>query len=449
MQAQFEGDEADLYIRVGEHNGIIYLDLADDHNRAVKLAPGKPWVVVSDPPVRFRRPPGMLPLPVPIAGGSLDTLRGLINVRSERNWILLASWLVGTLRVQGPHPLLFIVGQQGSAKSFLTKTLRYLIDPHQAQALSEPKNVQDLMVTAGGHWVMPFDNVSKIRPWLSDTFCQIATGISLSKRKLYTDDGESVLTACRPVIINSIDEVISRGDLLDRTLQIELCQIEEATRRDEAALRGEIERLRPIILGALLDAASGAMARMPLIPTSGLPRMVDFARFAIAAEPHIGVPAGSFLTAYRGMALDAAWHIIECDPLAAAIHDLMAQGGEFHGTVSELLVGLEDYRVDPKSKKLRQLPASPESLGHRLRRIMPNLKRVGIEIVIEPRTKCHRLIRIRMHGGDPAAESQRLDPLAGDDRGDSDDSFVGTITPYTEGAKSLEFISPILEGDTR
>src|SRR5438552_16193351 len=60
-QAQFEGPERAVHVRLAEHAGHIYLDLADECWRAVEIAPDG-WRVVWVPPVRFRRVAGMLSL---------------------------------------------------------------------------------------------------------------------------------------------------------------------------------------------------------------------------------------------------------------------------------------------------------------------------------------------------------------------------------------------------
>jgi len=72
-QAQFDAPERAIYVRVAEHAGHIYLDLADEAWRAVEIGPGG-WRVIGSPPVRFRRPAGMLPLPVPEPGRSIEAL---------------------------------------------------------------------------------------------------------------------------------------------------------------------------------------------------------------------------------------------------------------------------------------------------------------------------------------------------------------------------------------
>ena len=68
-RAQFDAPERTVNIRVAEHAGRLYVDLADEHWRAVVIGPDG-WRVIGCPPVRFRRSPGMLLLPVPERGGS-------------------------------------------------------------------------------------------------------------------------------------------------------------------------------------------------------------------------------------------------------------------------------------------------------------------------------------------------------------------------------------------
>src|SRR5262249_39527767 len=56
----FDGPERAVNTRVAEHAGRLYLDLADEHWRAVAIGPDG-WRVLGCPPVRFRRAAGMLP----------------------------------------------------------------------------------------------------------------------------------------------------------------------------------------------------------------------------------------------------------------------------------------------------------------------------------------------------------------------------------------------------
>src|SRR4029078_10881964 len=70
-RAHFEGVEREGHLRVVEHAGKVYVDLADPQWRVVEIG-ADGWRIVSSPPVRFRRTQGMLPLPEPERGGSID-----------------------------------------------------------------------------------------------------------------------------------------------------------------------------------------------------------------------------------------------------------------------------------------------------------------------------------------------------------------------------------------
>jgi hypothetical protein len=68
-KARFEGPERIIHIRVGGLDGRLYLDLADKKWRAVEID-SNGWRLIENPPVRFRRPSGMKPLPQPVSDQS-------------------------------------------------------------------------------------------------------------------------------------------------------------------------------------------------------------------------------------------------------------------------------------------------------------------------------------------------------------------------------------------
>src|SRR5262245_48649692 len=128
--------------------------------------------LVTDPPVKFRRAKAMQPLPCPERGGTVDALRGFVNVTDE-GWPLLVGWLLAALRTQGPFPLAVLFGEQGSAKSTTSRVLRALIDPNTSPVRAEPREPRDLAIAAGNSWLICLDNVSYLPPWLSDALCRL------------------------------------------------------------------------------------------------------------------------------------------------------------------------------------------------------------------------------------------------------------------------------------
>jgi hypothetical protein len=156
-RAQFDAPERAVSMRVAEHAGRIYLDLADEHWRAVAIG-ADGWRVIGCPPVRFRRSPGMLPLPVPERGGSVEILKPFLNLSNENDFVLIVAWLLAALRPGGPYPLLAISGEQGSAKTVLSKVLRALVDPNVAPVRALPREERELMIAANNGHLLALEN---------------------------------------------------------------------------------------------------------------------------------------------------------------------------------------------------------------------------------------------------------------------------------------------------
>jgi hypothetical protein len=161
FEALFEGAEHEVHLRLAsDEDGAVWLDLADEYWQAVRVS-ADGWEIVHDPPVRFRRARGMLPLPYPVRGGSVGELRPFVNV-DDKDWPLLVGFVIGTLRPSGPYPVLPINGEQGSAKSTLVRVVRALVDPNEAPVRREATNGQDLIIAARNGLIVAFDNVSTL-----------------------------------------------------------------------------------------------------------------------------------------------------------------------------------------------------------------------------------------------------------------------------------------------
>ncbi len=170
-RAIHRGSEYPVFLRVAEHDGMVFLDLADERWRAVKVA-SLGWEVIDRPPIKFVRSNAMRPLPVPEPGETTELLRNLVNVRSESDFKLVVAWLVGALRPRGPYPVLALNGEQGSGKSCLSRVCRALVDPNVAPIRSAPRDEQSLLVAARNSWVVALDNLSEVPGWLSDSLCR-------------------------------------------------------------------------------------------------------------------------------------------------------------------------------------------------------------------------------------------------------------------------------------
>src|SRR5262249_21399234 len=176
-----------------------------------------------------------------------------------------------------------------------------------------------------------------------------------------------------------------RPDLLDRALFLNLPRIPDDQRCSHSALWSTFRLAQPRILGALLDAVSVALRRAPDVRLDTLPRMADFATWACAAEPALGLQAGQFLTAYIGNRAAAHDLALEASPIAAPLRTL-ADKGAWAGTAAELLEVLAPI-TDEITKKAKGWPAPPRALGTALRRIAPNLRAVSVAVEFSDQPK--------------------------------------------------------------
>lgn len=397
-KAVFDGVEHDVATRLGEFDGAVYLDLANDTWEAVKIT-ALGWQVVQNPPVKFRRTKGMLPLPSPATGGSVRDLRQFLNLKRNADWVLLATWMMAAMSPRGPYPVLILHGEQGSAKSTLTELIRALFDPNTAPTRTLPRDERDLMIAANNGWCLAFDNLSSLKPWISDAICRLATGGGFSTRTLYENDGETLFHAQRPVILNGIEELATRGDLLDRAIILYLPEIPRDMRRRPNALRDDFDAMRPKILGALLDSLCFALNRLPDIELAEMPRMADFAVLGVAAEGGLGFESGTFMHAYSGSQDSVHSLILDASTLGQPVRDIAANS-DWIGTAAELLSYLND-KVDDKVSRLRSWPKAPNSLTNMLRRLAPSFRAVGVDLDFwrEPGGHRRRMVTISMGGG--------------------------------------------------
>ena len=376
-RAHFDAPERVVHIRVGGLDDRLYLDLCDENWRAVEIDTAG-WRVIDNPPVRFRRAAGMRPLPVPMPGGSVETLRSFLNVRSDPDFVLVVAWALAVLRNRGPYPVLVLSGEQGSAKSTFSAILRALLDPNTAPLRALPREDRDLFIAATNGHVLAYDNVSGLPAWISDTLCRLATGGGFAVRQLYTDQDEVLFDAERPVILNGIEEIVTRPDLADRALFLTLDPIPEERRRPEAELWAAFEAERPRILGVLLDSVVEGLKRLPETRLEKLPRMADFALWATACETALW-PAGTFWSAYCGNRDEAVEGVIDADPIATGVRAVMATRTVWTGTASDLLGALAEV-VGERVAKSKTWPDGPRALAGRLRRAATFLRKIGIEI---------------------------------------------------------------------
>lgn len=376
-KAHYDADERQVHTRVARLDGKLYLDLCDAEWRAIEIDAGG-WRIVDMPPVRFRRALGVLPLPVPVCGGKIDDLRPFLNVRSDRDFVLIVSWELAAFLDHGPYPVLAFASEQGSAKSTASKILRALIDPNTAPLRALPRNDRELFISATNAHLLVFDNVSGLPPWLSDTLCRLSSGGGFSVRSLWTNNDEVLFEAARPAILNGINDIITRPDLADRSLFVTLEVISDQKRREDSELLAAFEEKRARILGVLLGALATGLKQLAATCLPEKPRMADFAVWATACETAFW-PAGTFMAAYIDNLREVVDTVIDADAVGSAVRQMATKQSAWTGTASDLLRVLGALQPE-SATRAKNWPGSPDALSNQLRRSMTFLRKAGVNV---------------------------------------------------------------------
>ena len=377
--AMFDSPEKPVFIRVAEAGGKNYLDLCDKRWRAVEFdADG--WRLVETPPVKFRRTPGMLALPTPVSGGDINELRGFLNLRTDDDWALSVTVLMQALPPTGPFPVLCLHGEAGSAKTTSSRIFRAMIDPNTAPARAMPKDARDLAIMANNGWVLVFDNLSHLPVWFSECLCRLsAGGGGFSTRQLFSDTDEVLFDGQRPLVLNGIEQLASRTDLIDRSVILDLPVIERFTQEGE--FWKQFKAAHPRLLGALLTVVVDALRKRPEVQLRDTSRLADYAVFATAAESALGLSKGTFMRAYSGNRENANAVALEASPIASLVCGL-AEKGLWEGTAEPLLRKLSTM-VEEEVRRRRNWPKSAGVLSGMLRRLAPALRRAGVDIAFD------------------------------------------------------------------
>ena len=374
--AVHEGPRLPVHVRVADLGDRIFLDLADEDCQVIEVT-AKGWAVIpaEKAPIRFRRPNGTEALPIPVRGGSLEDLKDFIHT-DRAGLALVGACLIGAMTDRGSAVVLSFAGGQGTSKSTSTRVFQRLVDPRGGALRAAPKKDEDLAVAARNAWIVSFDNLSRLSADLSDGFCRLSTGASFTTRTFYTNGEETIYAARRPVILNSIVDVVSKADLLDRTVAVQLLKITEDKRQEESVFWPRFYEARPRLLGAALSALSGALASWDATRPESMPRMSDFYHLAQAAGEALPGGTAAFDDAWTAMQGAAIQSALEASPIGAPLLHLLEARSKWKAPAAELLRELNSSRA-AGFREHDTWPQTPQGLVHALRRLSPALEATG------------------------------------------------------------------------
>lgn len=394
--ARYSGKgEKKLEVRSCFVDDVLWYDLGD----SAVCVDRNGWKIVEHPPILFKSYEHQERQVIPDKNGDVQALRKFVNIASDEDWALFLIFAISAFIPTFPQPVLILTGSQGAGKTTPMRMLKKLIDPSVLPSNGSPSDQEEMSRMADRHLVLFFDNLSNLPTKVSDILCKLVTGDGFSRRTKFTDDDETIFVSKRAIMMNGINSFITRADLLDRSIILEVQRIPEDKRLPEDELWRRFEAERPKILGGIFDVLSKAMGLYGSYVPDRLPRMADFAKWGVAINEAIRRLYDDwevdFMSAYEKNIDYQNEEAIQSNPVAVAAKILVREDIIWEGTATKFFGHFEKSCDTEEAYLIRHImwPKDPSGIGRALVRAETNLKRDGISVE-HYRENNQRMIRI-------------------------------------------------------
>ena len=123
--------------------------------------------------------------------------------------------------------ILVTIGEKGSRKTSILRRLGIALFGSKYNVRPLPNKAEDFdTLVTNSHFVI-FDNADTKREWLNDKLASVATGQTIEKRKLYTDNESIKLPTKTYLALTSRTPGFARDDVSDRLIGIYLIRVED------------------------------------------------------------------------------------------------------------------------------------------------------------------------------------------------------------------------------
>jgi hypothetical protein len=256
-----------------------------------------------------------------------------------------------------------------------------LIDPNVVNLQVLPKNPKDFMIAAQNCHALFYDNIRAILKLIADLMCGATNGTASSSRQLFTDDGVSVMFLHIAMVLNGIYDFVTESDLVQRSLILNLQQMDEKCRISEKNLLADLEDDLPEIMMGLFQQIADVLKVLPEAEVTHPERMIDFCQWLAALELVDGVDAGTYQALYSETLQVAQLGSLLENDFASEVYKFADRlERPWKGTPTELYRALSDVTSIRGHGRFNDWPKSVESMSKNLKTLLPALNTQGIFI---------------------------------------------------------------------
>lgn len=363
-------------IYMDESNSDYYYDLNQDTNEVLKIADG--LITICHPNrFLFKKSGDYKRQVMPNLQIEKNILLKYVdkhfNIKTENEKKLFAIFLVSLFFSSVSCPILLLFGEKGSSKSTTLRKIQAIVSPTTSDLIGMPKTLDDLAIRLSNNYFVAIDNVNRISRDISDLLCRSVTSGSISKRKLYSNNEETILNIKAKIGINSVSQVANQSDMLDRCLILNMLRVSPDEMVTEKRIWEEFNNDLPNILGCIFNIVAEVLQDNTEIETTKLIRLGDFHELCIRIGKTIDISEDAVNEIIWENQKRVNEIAIEQDVIATTIISFMKYRSSYIDSMSNLLKLLKS-EADCLAISQKLLPATPNHLSMRLKKVKSNLE---------------------------------------------------------------------------
>lgn len=378
------GDKVKIYNRVaGDQNRICFF-LANELWQSVIITP-KGWKIRQQTTYKFVKKANTREqvLPRRHEDKTLDFfLKRFINL-DEETYQLFKIVLIQYFFPNSSHYIAVISSEHGTGKSTITRLIRELIDPSVANMSFIPDNTDEIINHLANNKVVAFDNTKHQKDVVSDILCSAVTGSSFTKRTLYTTAEETILNVHNIVILNGINIIPNKSDLLERSILFELKKISQNKRKTEKEFWEKFKKCKPYILGHIFSVISNALSIRQNLRLTSTHRMSDAYTDMVAIAKALGYSEEEFSNIFYSNREKLEKAYSEGNYFVSSIVEYMEHRNEksIENTMTHIYQLIKDF----KRGDIKYFPKSASAFSRKLKEEESALKLAGYKLYIDPK----------------------------------------------------------------
>lgn len=378
------GDKVKVYNRVAGNENRICFFLADKLWQSVIITP-KGWRIRQQTTYKFLKKTNTHEqvLPKRCKDKTLDYfLKRFINLEEE-TYQLFKIVLIQYFFPNSSHYIAVISSEHGTGKSTITRLIRELIDPSVASISFIPDNIEEIKNHLANNKVVAFDNTKHQKDVVSDILCSAVTGSSFTKRTLYTTAEETILNVHNIVILNGINIVPNKSDLLERSILFELQKIPPNKRKTDKEFWEKFQKYKPYILGEIFSVISTALGIRQNLSLEKTHRMSDAYTDMVAIAMALGYTEEEFSNIFYANREKLEKAYSEGNYFVSSIVEYMEYRNEksIENTMTYIYQLIKDF----KRGDIKYFPKSASAFSRKLKEEESALKLAGYKIYIDPK----------------------------------------------------------------